>query len=533
MKLILVTIAVVVLVGCGNPSKSLYEGIKNGHIEHIKKAISDGADVNSTINEKVGSSNRFYNLLRGKGFKSTAINKSSYPIFIAFSQITIVHKGDIKVLRTLIDEGADLSVKGNTGNTILHNAVYSMRTDIVELLIKKGADVNAKNKSMETPLHFAAFNGQKEIAELLIGGGADVDSVDNFGNTPLDNAKRNSAMVNPKDTEVETPFDLAFLKRYNETADLLRKHGGKTSDWLNADDYIHAAASAGRIDSVKKHLSNGVDVNAKDKGGFTALDWAKDHPETANLLIKNGAKTGEELKAEAAKESVLIALEIGSLKDIKNHLSKGIDINEEIPMVQFKHEKRASLLHGAVLYGGAEVIEFLINSGANVNAKDGLGNTPFDYAFEHSNIELQKNLRNLLAKYGGKPSGEYGEIDEDLIGIDEDGDGVDAYDEMITGHSDNNPDDRPNYEEIDEKLSKIDVYKSAKETSMYYLNKAVKEGNAKAIRQLLSAGININVRKRETSTPLDFAIKYKQTEIADLLRKHGGKTAEELKAEEK
>ena len=181
MKLILVTIAVVVLVGCGNPSKSLYEGIKNGHIEHIKKAISDGADVNSTINEKVGSSNRFYNLLRGKGFKSTAINKSSYPIFIAFSQITIVHKGDIKVLRTLIDEGADLSVKGNTGNTILHNAVYSMRTDIVELLIKKGADVNAKYEDGETPLDWA---------------------------------------INFKHTEV---------------ADLLRKHGGKTSEELKAE----------------------------------------------------------------------------------------------------------------------------------------------------------------------------------------------------------------------------------------------------------------------------------------------------------
>jgi ankyrin repeat protein len=33
--------------------------------------------------------------------------------------------------------------------------------------------------------------------------------------------------------------------------------------------------------------------------------------------------------------------------------------------------------------------------------------------------------------------------------------------------------------------------------------------------------------------PLDWAIKYKRTEIADLLRKHGGKTAEELKAEGK
>ena len=34
-------------------------------------------------------------------------------------------------------------------------------------------------------------------------------------------------------------------------------------------------------------------------------------------------------------------------------------------------------------------------------------------------------------------------------------------------------------------------------------------------------------------TPLDVAIQLKRTEHADLLRKHGGKTGEELKAEGK
>jgi hypothetical protein len=35
------------------------------------------------------------------------------------------------------------------------------------------------------------------------------------------------------------------------------------------------------------------------------------------------------------------------------------------------------------------------------------------------------------------------------------------------------------------------------------------------------------------STPLDLAIKHKNTETADLLREYGGKTGEELKAEAK
>tara|TARA_B100001250_G_scaffold353796_1_gene327291 strand:+ start:160 stop:291 length:132 start_codon:yes stop_codon:yes gene_type:complete len=43
----------------------------------------------------------------------------------------------------------------------------------------------------------------------------------------------------------------------------------------------------------------------------------------------------------------------------------------------------------------------------------------------------------------------------------------------------------------------------------------------------------VNAKDRPVGTPLDSAIKYKTTEIADLLRKHGGKTGEELKAEGK
>jgi len=39
-------------------------------------------------------------------------------------------------------------------------------------------------------------------------------------------------------------------------------------------------------------------VNAKDNAGTTTLDWVKNKPEIADLLRKHGGKTGEELEAE-------------------------------------------------------------------------------------------------------------------------------------------------------------------------------------------------------------------------------------------
>ena len=63
---------------------------------------------------------------------------------------------------------------------------------------------------------------------------------------------------------------------------------------------IYEAAQKGNIKAVKQHLAAGTDVNAKDSEGKTPLDHALNKPsEIVDFLIKQGGKTGEELKAEA------------------------------------------------------------------------------------------------------------------------------------------------------------------------------------------------------------------------------------------
>jgi ankyrin repeat protein len=58
---------------------------------------------------------------------------------------------------------------------------------------------------------------------------------------------------------------------------------------------------------------------------------------------------------------------------------------------------------------------------------------------------------------------------------------------------------------------------------------AAAAGNIEAVKQHLAAGADVNANNKFDSTPLDWAITSKQTEIADLLRKHGGKTKKELR----
>ena len=107
-------------------------------------------------------------------------------------------------------------VLGGCGPSVdIWEAARTGNIEAVKQHLAAGTDVNAKTGSRWTPLHYTAREGHKEIAELLVENGADVNAEITAGNyrgkTPLDWAKN------------------------QETADLLRKHGGKTGEELKTE----------------------------------------------------------------------------------------------------------------------------------------------------------------------------------------------------------------------------------------------------------------------------------------------------------
>ena len=195
--------------------------------------------------------------------------------------------GDSEVVKQHLVAGTDVNAKDDRGGTPLHWATVNGHKEIAELLIAKGADVMAKRVGL-TPLHQART---KEVAELLILRGANVNAKTTggrtLGRTPLDFAAESLALDGPQQGIIVI-------------AGLLRKNGGKMSDWFNADKSIHTAASGGNIEAVKQHLAAGADVNVKNIAGKTPLDRAVKFnvtTEIVDLLRNHGAKTAEELKA--------------------------------------------------------------------------------------------------------------------------------------------------------------------------------------------------------------------------------------------
>ena len=62
------------------------------------------------------------------------------------------------------------------------------------------------------------------------------------------------------------------------------------------------------------------------------------------------------------------------------------------------------------------------------------------------------------------------------------------------------------------------------------LHDAAAEDRKKIVELFIGKGADVNAKNEREETPLDCGIKNKRSKISDLLRKHGGKTGEELKA---
>lgn len=122
-----------------------------------------------------------------------------------------------KLVRVLIEQGADVNLVDNYGWAPLHYAAMNGNSDALSFLLAYGADKNRKAQQGESPLHWAVNNNQNETVSLLVRAGAYLNTLDDLGRTPLD---------------IATTMGLSSLAKYLRDAGCLSSRDlARTYDW--------------------------------------------------------------------------------------------------------------------------------------------------------------------------------------------------------------------------------------------------------------------------------------------------------------
>ncbi len=276
------------------------------------------------------------------------------------------------------------------------------------------------------------------------------------------------------------------------------------------DISIHEAVRTGNIEAVKQHLAAGTDVNTKNRMGSTPLHFSAQHAaiHIVKLLIANGADVNlKNVSGKTPLDSTRnpkiadLLRKHGGVRENWGLISQktrrpppnpfrrqlvrpGGKTGEELeggePVAEAATPEPTTAralgmsIHDAALLGFIGTIKKHLDAGTDVNAKDTTDETPLHFATFNGHKEIAELLIDKGADVNAKNGG-----------------------------------------------------------GGTPLHSAAKKGHKEIVELLIAEGADVNATNNSGDTPLDWAIQVRNTKIADSLRKHGGKTGEELKAEGK
>jgi ankyrin repeat protein len=279
---------------------------------------------------------------------------------------------------SLLKQRAKVNASQADGSTALAWAAHWNDIAMAEALLKAGADANLANEFGVTPLSLACVNGNLPMVQRLLAAKASPNAVARTGDTAFLNCVR-SGNVDTVKLMLEAKADANLGEKWRGQTPLM---------WAAAEKHSTV---------VKALVDHGADVNAKSRGGFTALQFAAQQGdiESAKILLAAGANVND-ADPEDGMTALLTAIGSNQTQVASLLVESGADVN-------VANKQGVSALHFAAGRRNMnELTKTLLAKGANPDVRqkrEPEGATPFYLAANAGNVAAMR----LLVTAGADP----------------------------------------------------------------------------------------------------------------------------------
>ncbi|WP_205780326.1 ankyrin repeat domain-containing protein [Flagellimonas oceanensis] len=308
---------------------------------------------------------------------------------------------NLDLIDYFVRKGLSLHSTDDHGNGIFNIAAQGGNIDVLKALVSRGVSTEKNTKTNENAILFASRGGRGtgngiEVFKYLEGLGLDANITSREGTTPLHNLSRSSDNLaiyahfidkgvdpNAADNQGNTPLLNAAVRNNLKVIEYLAE---KTDNINHTNQEGHSAltlAIQNNSAQVVNHLiSKGAKTNVLDNEGYNLAYYlfaTRGNPRDFDEKVEAMRKTGFDFNERQADKSTIwhLAIAKNNLGLLKKVEGFGADINA-------KDGQGNTVLHYAAMKSSnTEILKYLIAKGADLTATTDFGETAYDLAQEN------------------------------------------------------------------------------------------------------------------------------------------------------
>ena len=339
--------------------------------------------------------------------------------------------GSIEAVTALLSHGAEVDTKTPVSEqTALMWALSKKHFGVAQMLIEQGASISARSALGFTALLFATRQGDLDGARILLSAGADLNETSPDGSALLVATIRGHVSLaiflldqgaNPNADE--TGYTALHWATGSWETEMTGPNGIVTP--VNHEWRMMAGLQERKLELVKALLERGANPNARLEKQPPRVGYTKENEKPigatpfllaamagdadvmrvladggASPLLMSKDKTTPLMMAAGVRRdlSESRASESSSLKAVRLALKLGADVNAS-------NDEGDTALHGAARIKSDAIVQLLVDSGARMDAKNKLGQTPLFIAERYFHpgsppLLVQTSTADLLRRLG-------------------------------------------------------------------------------------------------------------------------------------